>query len=311
MEVKRRAVAALKTLILIWAKQSAKAARGRPNYKNRLISNFQPGLTPRYIQYLINAFPKAINIGARDLEGLDVAGQTFVTNFRELRNRIVIVDKDSFKTATAEIEKNQDPVLIIIQIEDLMRPEENLAALLEQHIRGSNSLLVLSNPICGLQQRVIEEIYDVKVRHVWFPRIDTETKLRRYRVTCLDLHFVLMLFRNPDYKFSRHDISNCFGLPAVLEQGLSSQESNKAMREILQLWKKPEFKPYMGYFYTLFSLAHSKTQVYESTMLSAEISVFDAATILGFDIIRATDNRKNSDGTVKMPDLQMVRNNPA
>ncbi len=72
-----------------------------------------------------------------------------------------------------------------------------------------------------------------------------------------------------------------------------SHKSSNAVKattiEVMALWNLPEFKPYLGYYYSLFSFARSSIQLYTRSKLSAKINTLDAAAALGFDIISLGD----------------------
>ncbi len=87
----------------------------------------------------------------------------------------------------------------------------------------------------------------------------------------------------------------------------STESIEESVQDLLALWTRTEFKPFLGHFYTLFSVARSGSQLYANTRLSAELSMFDAATILGFVVTPAGIKRKNSADKTKQIEAKQIK----
>ncbi len=162
----------------MWARQSIKSSDPPSRYKNRLAVNFQPGMTPLYMKYLLETYgDKLDDIEDKTLikEAQKIALQEFSAKFRKLARRIFIVDATSESQVLDKLKNDQNPAILIVQIPDLTLPNHPLQQFLRAHLATKHSVIVFSDPICGLHQSAIERIYNIKLRHIWLPRLQTAT----------------------------------------------------------------------------------------------------------------------------------------
>jgi hypothetical protein len=93
----------------------------------------------------------------------------------------------------------------------------------------------------------------------------------------------------------------CHGVPLILEHfGNAHADVDKVQQkldETMALWKRPKYFPYLGYFFTLFNLVITEFEISSKMILqTSNLTVVDAAAMLGFDVNFSFRGRSNSEG---------------
>jgi hypothetical protein len=113
------------------------------------------------------------------------------------------------------------------------------------------------------------------------------------------------LFRNHSkgqlYSFHKNNYKMCHGVPLILEHfGNAHADVDKVQQkldETMALWKRPKYFPYLGYFFTLFNLVITEFEISSKMILqTSNLTVVDAAAMLGFDVNFSFRGRSNSEG---------------
>lgn len=108
------------------------------------------------------------------------------------------------------------------------------------------------------------------------------------------LRIILFYYRNHNpqcgYHFDTEHYEACYGIPTLIEQTFGRELSANFMKTILienlTLWKRPLYSRYISYYCALFNLVKSGMPITSTTkLLSSKLTVIDAATMLGFDVI--------------------------
>ncbi len=284
----------LRFLLKTWARRLLKLER--PNYINRLIVNFQPSMTPLYLQTLLQLDLNFIDDEIEDVPESDRAMfkdhiASISSRFKESVRIVNQVLVEKLLTGTELSEQ-----IFLIDMRDMDVPTGRNLTKLEQFVaknaETNNCLVLFMKPIYGLRQQSLEARYRCKIRHIVLPLLDKPIGYVICSIT------ISSLTNRRAYSLKPNHWKFCKRFPSVFESDVKGEPYPQILQH-MALWKRTEFKPFYGYCYTLFSLAQTNAQIYSSMYLAANLPLLDAAAILGFDIQFSGRYRSGSDGEKK------------
>jgi tetrahydromethanopterin S-methyltransferase subunit H len=158
--------AAMHTLHIIWARHYASVLNPHPKY----VFNFQPGMTQRYLDYLLRVTKPPM---ADDFDKGDLAADLhedfvhYLQTFESRKQCTFIVDQSNIESPKikALAAPNAEPSILIVHCDDPIQ-DGDLKTFIQSIKRTKHSLVVFSEPLQGLRAHKIEAALKVKVRHL-------------------------------------------------------------------------------------------------------------------------------------------------
>lgn len=171
--------ATMHNLLKVWAMHYAAAIKSPPRYVDRIVFNFQPGMTTRYLAYLLRIanLPSTNDYDKTEISNdLHEAFDEFMTTFGSRKKRILIVDENNVTSPEMKALQNvAEPSILIIQCDDPIR-DSHLKRFIQSVQNSKHSLVVFSEPIEGLRKYRIEMDLKVKVVHLVLPWLVSRPK---------------------------------------------------------------------------------------------------------------------------------------